>query len=53
MTVGTVVTQETKFMVKGKDMPLSDLPKDVKVGDTVTLKYEKSNDLYAKEIIKK
>ncbi len=53
MTVGTVVGPDTKLMVKGKDVPLSDLQKDVKVGDTVTPKYEKSNDLYAKEIIKK
>lgn len=53
MTVGTVVTQDTKLKVKGKDVALSDLAKDVKPGDTVTLKYEKSNDLYAKEIIKK
>lgn len=53
LTVGTIVDSDTRLTVKGKDVPLSDLQKDVKVGDTVTLKYEKSNDLYAKQIIKK
>jgi len=47
--VGTIITPETKVMVKGKPASLS----DIKVNDKVTLVYERTSDLYAKEIIKK
>jgi len=40
-------------MVKGKSMLLADLEKALKVGDTVTLKYVRTDDLYATEIVKK
>ena len=53
LDVGTVINDETKLMVKGKNMPLSDLQKEVKVGDMVTLKYVWTTDLFATEIIKK
>ncbi|OPY70592.1 MAG: hypothetical protein A4E57_00434 [Syntrophorhabdaceae bacterium PtaU1.Bin034] len=53
MTVGTIVQPDTKLTVKGKKVPLSDLNKDIKEGDTVTLKYIKTDNLYAKQIIKK
>jgi co-chaperonin GroES (HSP10) len=53
LDVGTVINADTKLKVKGKSMPLSDLQKAVKVGDTVTLKYVRTDDLYATEIIKK
>jgi hypothetical protein len=53
MDVGTVIQPDTVLMVKGKKVPLANLQDNVQVGDTVTLKYIKTNDLYAKEIIKK
>ena len=53
LTVGTVIKADTKLMVKGKSMPLSDLEKALKVGDTVTVKYVRTDDLYATEIVKK
>jgi len=53
LTVGAVIKEDTKLMVKGKMVPLSDLEKAVKVGDTVTLKYVRTDDLYATEIVKK
>ncbi len=48
MDVGTVVDKDTIVKVKGKEASL----KDVKVGDTVTVRFLRSNDLYAKEIMK-
>ncbi|MGA3174963.1 MAG: hypothetical protein ABSE25_11130 [Syntrophorhabdales bacterium] len=53
LTVGAAIGSDTKLTVKGKNVPLSDLQKDVQVGDTVTLKYYKTDDLYAKQIVKK
>jgi hypothetical protein len=53
MTVGAVIKADTTLVIKGKNVPLSDLQKDILVGDKVTLKYTKTDDLYAKEIIKK
>ena len=49
MDVGTIVNADTKVMVKGKPASLS----DIKEGDSVTIRYLKSDDLYAKEITKK
>jgi hypothetical protein len=46
MDVGTIVDKDTIVKVKGKEAKLQDL----KVGDTVTVRYLKSNDLYAKEV---
>jgi hypothetical protein len=48
MDVGTVVDKDTVVKVKRKEATL----KDIKAGDTVTIRYMRSNDLYAKEIIK-
>jgi hypothetical protein len=49
MDVGTIVDKDTVIKVKGKKAPLN----DIAVGDTVTIRYLKSDDLYAKEIVKK
>jgi Cu/Ag efflux protein CusF len=49
LDVGTAVDKDTVIKVGGKTATL----KDIKVGDTVTIRYLRSNDLYAKEIIKK
>lgn len=48
MDVGTIVSKDTIVKIGGKEATL----KDLKVGDTVTIHYLKSNDLYAKEISK-
>ncbi len=53
LVVGAIVTPDTVLMVKGKKMAIADLTKEVKAGDTVTLKIERTTDLYAKEIDKK
>jgi Cu/Ag efflux protein CusF len=49
MDVGTVVDKDTIVKVKGKKATLN----DIKVGDTITIRFLRSNDLYAKEIMKK
>jgi Cu/Ag efflux protein CusF len=49
MDVGTVVDKDTVIKVKGKKAGLD----DIKVGDTITIRYLESNNLYAKEILKK
>ena len=49
MDVGCIVDKDTVIKIKGKKESLDDL----KVGDTVTIHYLRSNDLYAKEIVKK
>ena len=49
MDVGTIVDQETVVKVGGKKASLS----DIKVGDTVTIRYLRSTDLFAKGIRKK
>ena len=49
LDVGTIVDKDTLVKIKGKEATLG----DIKVGDTVTINYLKSNDLYAKEIVKK
>ncbi len=46
--VGTIVNEHTVVTVSGKKASLS----DIKPGDTVTIKYLKSDNLYAKEIVK-
>ncbi len=53
LDVGAIVTPETVLMVKGKKMAIADLTKEIKPGDTVSLKVERTTDLYAKEISKK
>ena len=53
MTVGAAVTGDTVLMVKGKKLPIADLVKEVKAGDMVGLKVERTSDLFAKEITKK
>ncbi len=53
LDVGAAIQPDTRLMVKGKSVPLSDLQNQVQVGDTVTLKYVKTDDLYAKQIIKR
>lgn len=47
--VGTIVDQGTVVKVGGKVATLQ----DIKVGDTVTIRWLKSDNLYAKEITKK
>lgn len=47
--VGVVVTPDTMVKVKGKKAALS----SIKVGDKITIKYVRSTDLFAKQIIKK
>lgn len=49
LVVGTIVDKDTVVKIKGKTAGLNDL----KVGDTVTIRYLRSTDLYAKEITKK
>lgn len=49
MDVGTIVDKDTKVKVGGKAANLN----DIKVGDTVTIRYLRSDNLYAKEITKK
>lgn len=49
MVVGAIVTNETEVVVRGKPASL----KDLKVGDQVTLIYVRTDDLYAKKIVKK
>lgn len=46
LDVGTIVSKDTTVKIKGKEATLG----DIKVGDTVTIRYLKSDDLYAKEI---
>ncbi len=53
ITVGAIVGADTVLMVKGKKMPIADLGKEVKAGDMVGLKIERTTDIYAKEISKK
>lgn len=53
LDVGTVIQPDTKLVVKGKSVPLSNLQDEVRVGDTVTLSYARTDDLYAKQIVKK
>ncbi len=53
LTVGAIVTSDTVLMVKGKKMAITDLTKEIKEGDQVALKIERTTDLYAKEISKK
>ena len=49
LDVGTIVDNGTVIKVGGKTATLQ----DIKVGDTVTIRYLKSDNLYAKEITKK
>jgi DNA-directed RNA polymerase subunit E'/Rpb7 len=49
MDVGAIVNKDTRVKAKGKATTL----KDIRVGDTVTVRYLRSDDLYAKEIAKK
>lgn len=53
LDVGAVVQPDTKLTVKGRNTPIADLQNDVSVGDTVTLKYAMTDDLYATQIIKR
>lgn len=48
-----IVQPDTRLVVQGKNVPIGDLPQKVKPGDKVTLKYEFSDNLYAKQITKK
>ena len=47
--VGVIVNEQTVVKVKGKKASLS----EIKPGDTVQIRYLKSDNLYAKEITKK
>lgn len=49
MAVGTIIDKDTMIKAKGKKTTLD----QIKAGDTVTIKYIRSEDLHAKEIIKK
>jgi hypothetical protein len=49
LDVGTIVDKDTVVKIKGETASI----KDLKVGDMVTIRYIRSNDLYAKEIMKK
>ena len=49
MDVGVIVGSDTVVKIKGKPASLA----DIKVGDMVMIKYEKSTDLFAKQIMKK
>jgi len=49
MVVGVIVTQDTEVKIGNKKAEI----KDLKVGDRVTVTYERTNDLYAKKIVKK
>ncbi len=52
LTVGAIVTSDTVLMVKGKKTSIEELTKQIKPGDTVKLKVERTTDLYAKQISK-
>lgn len=49
LVIGAIITPQTTVKVAGKETDLS----QIKVGDKVTLTYERTEDLYAKEIIKR
>jgi Cu/Ag efflux protein CusF len=49
LDVGAIVNADTVVKVAGKKAELS----DIKDGDTVRLRYLQSDDLYAKEIVKR
>jgi hypothetical protein len=53
LDVGTIIDNDTQLKVEGKNVPLSNLQDDVKVGDTVTLRYDRTDNLYAKQIVKR
>ena len=53
MTVGAAIQAETVVTVTGKKVPVSGIGDEISVGDTVTLKYLKGDDLYAVQIIKR
>ncbi len=53
MTVGAAIQADTVVTVKGRKIPASDIGEEIAVGDTVTLKYLKGDDLYALQIIKR
>ncbi len=46
--VGAIVNEQTVVKIKGKKAPLS----DIKPEDTVKIRYLRSDNLYAKEIVK-
>ncbi|HVN95750.1 MAG TPA: hypothetical protein VMT62_04940 [Syntrophorhabdaceae bacterium] len=49
VTVGATVRPDTTILVKGKKASLD----EIKEGDTVSLTWERSDDLYARQIKKK
>ena len=53
MTVGAAIQADTVITVKGRRVSISEMGDEVVVGDTVTLKYLKGDDLYALQIIKR
>ncbi len=53
LTVGAIVTPTTALMISGKKADIANLTKEVKAGDTVSLKISRTTDLYAREISKK
>lgn len=53
LVVGVIVEPDTKFVVKGKEVPLNELTKRLQVGDTATIQYAYTDNLYAKRIAKK
>ncbi len=52
MTVGAAIQSDTVVVVKGRRVPVSRMGSEIAVGDTVTLRYLKGDDLYARQITK-
>ena len=53
LDVGAIVQPGTKLTVSGKNAPVADLSKDVMVGDTISLTYLMTDNLYAEKITKR
>ncbi len=53
LDVGAIVQPGTKLTVNGKNAPVADLSKDVSIGDTITLTYVMTDNLYAEKITKR
>jgi hypothetical protein len=51
LDVGAIVQDDTKLTVGGKNRPVSELNGIVREGDTVTLKYAKTDDLDRKSVV--
>ncbi len=53
LDVGAIVQPDTKLTVSGKNASVADLAGQVKVGDTITLTYLVTDNLYAEKITKR